>query len=112
MEEILSQLVARLQKAHNTALVSIVLYGSVATPEGKDQQSDFNVLCVLRQVRPAELEASETVFRWWREKRNPAPLLLSVEELQASTDCFPVEFHDIKEGYRILYGEDLIVGLH
>jgi hypothetical protein len=111
MEQILSELVARLEKAHTTALVSVVLYGSAAADEGKDQQSDFNVLCVLRQVRPMELEASEPIFRWWREKRNPSPLLLSVEEVRASTDCFPIEFHDMKERHRILYGEDVIASL-
>ena len=111
METILSELVERLQKAHKTALVSIVLYGSAAAPEGKDQRSDFNVLCVLTQVRAMELEATETVFRWWRENKNPAPLLLSVEEVRTSTDCFPIEFHDMKERHRILYGEDVIAGL-
>jgi len=111
MERILVELVERLEKAHKTALVSIVLYGSAAAPEGKDQRSDFNVLCVLCQVTPVELEASETVFRWWREMKNPSPLLLSEEELSASTDCFPIEFHDIKERHSILYGADVISSL-
>jgi len=111
MEDILSELVTRLEKAHKTALISVVLYGSAAAPEGKDQQSDFNILCVLRQVGPLELEASETVFRWWRGKKNPSPLLLSVDELQASTDCFPIEFQDMRERHRVLYGDDLISSL-
>src|SRR5687767_5306150 len=97
MERILSELVERLQKAHGGSLVSIVLYGSAATPEGKDQRSDFNMFCVLRQVTPVELERSEPVFRWWREMQHPSPLLLSVAEVKTSTDCFAIEFHDIKE---------------
>jgi hypothetical protein len=54
---------------------------------------------------------SEDIFRWWREKRNPSPLLLSIDEVQASTDCFPIEFHDMKERHRILHGADVIAGL-
>jgi hypothetical protein len=60
---------------------------------------------VLQQVTPDELRASEPVFRWWREMHNPSPLLLSEEELQSSTDCFPMEFHDIRERHVTLYGE-------
>jgi hypothetical protein len=34
--------------------------------------------------------------------------LLSEEELRTSTDCFPVEFHDMQERRRVLFGADLI----
>jgi hypothetical protein len=111
MERILSELVERLQKAHGGSLVSVVLYGSAATTEGKDHRSDFNILCVLRQVTPVELERSEPVFRWWREMQHTSPLLLSADEVQTSTDCFAIEFHDIKERHVILFGEDVVAGL-
>jgi hypothetical protein len=108
MERLLSELIERLRKAHGDGLVSVVLYGSGAAPEARDEMSDYNVLCVLRQVTPAELHHSESVFRWWREMKNPAPLLMSLNELHTSSDCFPIEFHDIKERHRILYGEDVL----
>lgn len=111
MEPILSELVERLQKAHGGKLVSVILYGSAALPDGKDKYSDFNVLCVLQQVTPDELEDSEPVFRWWREMKNPAPLLLSDSEVRNSTDCFPIEFHDIKERRKVLFGTDVVDGL-
>ena len=108
MERILSELVEKLQKAHQERLVSVVLYGSAVNAESRDRFSDFNVLCVLKQIAPAELANSEPVFRWWREMKNPAPLLLSEDEFHTSSDCFPIEFHDIKERHRILFGPDLI----
>lgn len=111
MERLLAELVEKLQKLHGPALVSVVLYGSAALPEGKDRFSDFNILCVLDQVTPKELAASEPVVRWWREMKNPAPVLLSLEELRTSTDCFPIEFHDIRERHRILFGEDVVAAL-
>jgi hypothetical protein len=111
MEQILTELVEKLRKAHGEQLVSIVLYGSAATENSKDRYSDYNVLCVLRQVTPAELADSEPVFRWWREMKNPAPLLLSEHEVEHSTDCFAIEFHDIKERNIILFGTDVVSGL-
>ena len=110
MEKLLTELTNRLTKTFSTRLVSVVLYGSAATGE-HDQASDINTLCVLTDVTPRELKESEAIFRWWRDKGNPAPLLLSAHEVRTSTDCFPIEFHDMKERRRILAGEDVIEGL-
>jgi hypothetical protein len=111
MERILGELVDRLQKAHKERLVSVVLYGSAATEDGKDRLSDFNILCVLDRITPDELAASEHVFRWWREMLNPAPLLLSDVEVRTATDCFPIEFTDIRERHQILFGADIVKDL-
>ncbi|MGH9626922.1 MAG: hypothetical protein ACRD7E_00945 [Bryobacteraceae bacterium] len=111
METILSELVSRLHKTYGERLISVVLYGSAAVPDGKDRFSDFNILCVLSEITPTELELAEPTFGWWRRKENPSPLLLSEDELQASSDCFPIEFHDIKERHQVLHGKDLVAGL-
>ena len=89
-------------------MISVILYGSAAAGDHHGEYSDFNVLCVLSQVTPAELGACEPVFRWWREQGNAAPLLLSEEEVRTSTDCFPIEFHDMKERRQVLFGKDVI----
>lgn len=111
MEKLLNDLLGRVLKAFPDQLLSVVLYGSAASDEGPDQLSDINILCVLTEVRPADLAAAEPVFRWWREKGNPAPLLLGHEEMLHSTDCFPIEFTDIRERHRILYGQDVVADL-
>jgi predicted nucleotidyltransferase len=111
MEPILAELVDKLQKTFKERLISVVLYGSAATEDGKDRFSDFNVLCILKHVTPKELAESAPIFHWWREMKNPAPLLLSEAEVLTSTDCFPIEFHDMKEQHRILYGLDMIANL-
>jgi hypothetical protein len=111
MEKLLNQLTEKLKEAFGQDLVSVILYGSAAAGDFHQRYSDLNILCILRQVSPAELEASEPVLRWWREKGNPAPLLLSEEETRNSTDCFAAEFHDILECRRVLFGADVIEGL-
>jgi predicted nucleotidyltransferase len=111
----LDEMVEKLRKALNTSadssLVSVVLYGSAATGEFNEKFSDFNLLCILTKLTPAELRAVEPLFRWWREKGNPSPLLLTEHELKTSTDCFPIEFTDIREHHRILFGPNLVEGL-
>jgi predicted nucleotidyltransferase len=108
MDKLLDRLVEKLRKAYGDGLVSVVLYGSAVTGDHHAKFSDFNVLCVLREIGPRELASSEPVFRWWREQGSPAPLLLTERELTTSTDCFAIEFHDIKGHHRVLFGKDVI----
>lgn len=110
-QKLLDQLVDKMKKLFGEHLVSVVLYGSAAAGDHHERFSDLNVLCVLAQVTPRELEIAEPVLRWWRELGNPAPLLMTAEELRTSTDCFPIEFHDMLDRRRVLHGADVIDGL-
>ena len=111
MDKLLGQLVERLQKAYGDSLISVVLYGSAVTGDHHAKYSDFNVLCVLREITARELAASEPVFRWWREQGSPSPLLLTEREIETSTDCFAIEFRDISRHNRVLFGKDVMAEL-
>src|SRR5580704_15701061 len=111
MEQKLQELVDRLRKAERDRLVSVILYGSAVSGNHHGEFSDLNVLCVLTRITPSELADAEPIFKWWRAQGNPSPLLLSEEELRTSTDCFPIEFEDMKERRRVLHGPDLIQDL-
>jgi hypothetical protein len=110
-EKLLTEMVGKLRKAHGERLVAVVLYGSGAAGDHQARYSDYNVLCVLTEVTPRELAASEEIFRWWRKQGSPAPLLLSEHELATSTDCFAIEFYDMRRQHRVLFGRDVITPL-
>lgn len=111
MEQDLSELTQRLTATFGDRLVAAILYGSAAMGDWNGQSSDLNVLCVLTRLSPQELAQSEPIFRWWRDKGNPPPLLLTDEEVRTSSDCFPMEFHDMQEHRRVLHGADVIQNL-
>jgi hypothetical protein len=111
MQKDLDQLVSRLMKAHGSDLISVVLYGSAASGEVHAEFSDINILCVLTEIGPTQLRASEPVFRWWHDLGNPSPLLLSEQEVETSTDCFSIEFSDMQLNHKILHGKDVLAGL-
>ncbi len=108
VEQKLSELAERLKKAFDRHLISVLLYGSGATSDWNQGNSDLNILCVLDAISPAELRAGAPILRWWREAGNPSPLLLTEREVQSSTDCFPIEFHDMQQHRRVLFGTDVI----
>jgi hypothetical protein len=72
----------------------------------------LNVLCVLKHVTPRELGDGEPVVRWWRGLGHISPLMMSEEEAHNSADSFPVEFTDMQERRKVLYGIDVIADLH
>lgn len=111
IEKKLQELVERLRKAYGERVASVILYGSAAAEDWNPNNSDLNVLCVLSRIGPEELRLGEPILRWWREAGNPPPLLLTAEEVETSTDCFPMEFHDMREHRRVLQGADLIQNL-
>ncbi len=111
MEHKLQDLVERLRKAQRERLVSVILYGSAAMGNHHGEYSDVNVLCVLTRVGPAELADCEPIFNWWRGEGNPSPLLLSEDEVRTSSDCFPIEFQDLVDRRRVLFGPDVFEGI-
>jgi hypothetical protein len=111
--EDLKELVTKLERAFSGRLVSVVLYGSTASGAGAlgshpDKLADLNVLCVLKEIAPQELSDGEPVLRWWRAKGHPSPLLMSEEEVHNSSDSFPIEFRDMKDHRKVLFGTDVI----
>lgn len=111
MEQKLSDLVQRLTSTFGDRLVAAILYGSAVMGDWHEPTSDLNVLCVMDRLTPQELAQSEPIFRWWRQQGNPPPLLLTAEEVRTATDCFPMEFHDMREHRRVLHGRDVIEDL-
>src|SRR5579863_6109814 len=104
----LKQLVAKLEHALSDRLVSVILYGSAAGDDHHGRFSDLNVLCVLNEITPRELSEIEPILHWWREQGHPALTLMSDEEVRNSADCFPIEFRDMKDRRKVLYGPDVI----
>lgn len=107
----LEQLVPKLEAAFSGRLVSVLLYGSAAAAGQSDRFSDLNILCVLKEITPRELADGEPILRWWRELGNPSPLLMSEEEVSNSADSFPIEFRDMQQRRRVLFGPDPIADL-
>jgi hypothetical protein len=111
MSDEIQELVTKLERAFNDRLVSVILYGSTSVAGQQDQYSHVDILCVLKQVTPRELSDGEPVLKWWRARGHGSPLVMSEEEAHNSADCFPVEFSDMKERRKVLYGIDIIADL-
>src|SRR5215217_3271134 len=107
----LDELVSQLRAAYGTALRSIVLYGSAAAGEHIAKRSDYNVLVIVDALDPTRLAAASAASRAWADSGNPAPLTLTMTEWRGSADIFPMEYADILERHRVLFGDPPFDGI-
>jgi len=98
-------------KAYGRNLRSIILYGSMAKGEESGKHSDYNLLIILEKVGFEDLRALKGSMAEWLRAGNHPPLLFARSVFEKSTDVFPIEFLDIKDNRRVLYGEDPFSGL-
>jgi predicted nucleotidyltransferase len=99
------QLVEQLRAAFGSELRSVVLYGSAAAGEHIPKRSDYNVLVIVDALSVERLRAAAAVSAAWGEAGNPAPMTLTTREWRGSADIFAMEYADILERHKILYGE-------
>jgi hypothetical protein len=89
----------------------VVLYGSAAGGEHIAGRSDHNVLVLVDAVSTEQLRGAGAALRGWRKADNPAPEIMTVAEWRTSADAFPMEYADMIERHRVLYGESPFEGV-
>jgi predicted nucleotidyltransferase len=107
-EQLLNEFVEKLRAAAGENLKSVILYGSAAEGEFHPEYSDYNLLCIVRDTSFASLSKIAGAAEWWRKKKHHPPLIITAKELKDTADVFSIEFSDMKQRYRVLYGEDLL----
>ncbi len=111
MEEVLIEFGKDVQGLYGEDLVAIMLYGSAAAGEHVPGRSDINLVVVLRKLTPALLRKAAGHLRSWHRKGFATPLFFDPEILDDSLDVFPIEFLDMQERHRMLWGPDLFADL-
>jgi predicted nucleotidyltransferase len=111
-QELINEFVDKLRTAAGDNLASVILYGSAAEGEFHPEYSDLNLLCIVRDTSFACLTRIADPVEWWRKKKHHPPLVLTAKELSDTADVFSIEFVDMKQRYRVLYGEDVLRDLN
>lgn len=100
----LDELVSQLRAAFGTELHAVVLYGSAAAGEHLPKKSDYNVLVLVESLDATRLVAASAAVKAWSDAGNPAPLTLTMHEWHGSADIFSMEYADILERHKVLFG--------
>src|SRR5688572_32724015 len=101
----LEDLVSQLRVAFGPELRAIVLYGSAAAGEHLPKKSDYNTLVLVDSLEANRLQGASAAIKAWSDDGNPAPLTLTLDEWHGSSDIFPMEYADVMERHRVLFGD-------
>jgi len=107
-EDRIKQFVEKMRAATGANLESIILYGSAASGDYNPAFSNVNLFCVLRDSSYPHLRSLAPVVQWWDRQKQPPPLFMTREELERSKDVFTIEFVDMVQHHRVLWGDDVI----
>ncbi|HEX6881588.1 MAG TPA: hypothetical protein VF135_14555 [Terriglobales bacterium] len=101
----------RVREAAGENLDCMILYGSAASGDYHPEFSNVNLFCILRETSFGALQKLAPAVQWWQQQKQPAPLLMTRAELEATTDVFTIELLDMQRHHRVLFGNDVLAGL-
>ena len=107
----LDELVRQLRLAYGEGLRTVVLFGSAVAGEHNPKKSDYNILVIVDSLPLERLRAVAAVSKAWAADGNPPPLTFTVSEWKSSSDIFPMEYADILERHRVLFGDPPFDGI-
>lgn len=105
-QEAFNHLIGDLKATHGDNLASVVLYGSAASGDFVQTESDYNLLIALHRIAPEDLRLSQPPMREWQRLGHPLPVYFTFAELRDAADVFPIEFHRMERARVVLYGRD------
>lgn len=106
MDKIFNLLKDNITEIFKDNLESITIYGSAAGKDFIARKSDINVLVIIKEE---DFESLRKVLKYvniWRKEKIAVPLILTRNELSSSLDVFPMEFLDMKDNHKTIYGKD------
>ncbi|HOK55796.1 MAG TPA: nucleotidyltransferase domain-containing protein [bacterium] len=107
MEEKIKTFVEKTKEIFKERLKSCIIYGSYVKGNYRKGISDINLIVIVDSLSKTDLEEIKKRLSKFAYKNMIRFYLFSEWFLLSSADVFPVEWLDIKENHRVIYGEDI-----
>jgi hypothetical protein len=92
-------------------VLSILVYGSAAGVNYHSGVSNINFALIVKELDFSVLKQSISLVKWGHKRRIATPLFLTKGYILGALDVFPVEFSEIKEQHKVIFGEDIFKDL-
>jgi hypothetical protein len=110
-QKLLKSYVKDVSKVYGSELEGVLVYGSAVRGEFLPGRSNLNVLLVVSSYDLAVLKKYDGIHTRWSKEQVVVPLFLTTADLMSASSIFPLEYQDIHECHRVLWGQDPFVGL-
>jgi hypothetical protein len=90
---------------------SLLVYGSATGENYNHGVSNINIAVIVKNLDFSVLDQSLALVKWGRKHKISIPLFLTKEYILNALDVFPIEFAEIKEQHKLIWGEDVFKDL-
>ncbi|MCQ2603423.1 MAG: hypothetical protein MJ215_00025 [Spirochaetia bacterium] len=101
------ELLPQIKTAFGENLHSVIIYGSILTKQFNPLTSDVNVLIIPKEADPERIVVLGKYCAKTFTQYKITPTVMSCREFIDSADVFPMEYLDIKDKHKTIYGEDI-----
>jgi predicted nucleotidyltransferase len=112
VQQLLQRYVKETTALLGSQLEGIVLYGSAVRGEFLPGRSNINLLLMVSGYDREVLRRYAKTHKRWSREQFVVPLVLTEPELTRPGLVFPLEYLEIQEQHRVLWGRDPFIGLH
>lgn len=109
-QQLLRSYVQDVVKVFGSQAEAVLLYGSAVRGEFLPGRSNLNVLLFMASYEVALLKKYTGIHKRWSKEQIVVPLFLTTGDLQSAATVFPLEYQDIQDCHRLLWGQDPFVG--
>lgn len=110
-QQLLRSYVKDVARVYGDELEGVLLYGSAVRGDFLPGRSNLNLLLFLSSYDVALLKKYNGLHKRWSKEQVVVPLFLTKADLQSAASVFPLEYQDIHDCHRLLWGQDPFVGL-
>lgn len=107
-----SQFALKLLENLGNNIKAIFVYGSGTGVNYTPGISNVNIAVIVDCLDFAVLKRASVLVKWGRQHKMALPLFLTKEYVLNSLDVFPIEFSEIKERHKTIFGEDFFADLN
>lgn len=112
VQQLLQRYVKETTSLLGTQLEGILLYGSAVGGEFLPGRSNLNLLLMLSGYERETMKRYAKTHKRWSREQFVVPLVVTEAELTRPRCLFPLEYLEIQEQHRVLWGRDPFIGLH
>lgn len=88
-------------------VLSIIMYGSAVKDNYFPGASDLNLMVVFPEFTTEKLKAISPIVKGFRGRNRIESFVMGLNDIETSTDVFPIRYLDIKKHHRILAGKPI-----
>lgn len=115
----LDKFIENLENIFPKRLKSVFVYGSKANLDSDELDSDINLMIITDTLSGKDIKkCSKPALEWIGKSKfglnknlNPEPVFMGEDEWFGSADVYAMEYADIKDNHKIVYGENLICSI-